>query len=43
MDSRKIANRIEELYPSPSVHLDSPVLASVEAGVPKIADALRPV
>ena len=35
MDSRKIATKIEKLYPSPSLLLDSPVLPQVEALIPK--------
>ncbi|KID89325.1 Glutathione S-transferase, protein, partial [Metarhizium majus ARSEF 297] len=30
MDSRKIANHMEESHPQPSVHLDSPILPKVE-------------
>ena len=33
MDSRKIAAAIEQRHPSPSVHLDSPLLPRVEAAV----------
>ncbi|CAM1504384.1 Fc.00g019750.m01.CDS01 [Cosmosporella sp. VM-42] len=43
MDSRKIVNRIEKEYPEPSVHLDSPVLAKLEATMPGIMGALRPI
>lgn len=35
MDSRVIAAEIEKLYPSPSLHLDSPLLLQVEALNPK--------
>ncbi|KAF7560081.1 hypothetical protein G7046_g4076 [Stylonectria norvegica] len=43
MDSRKIVNRIEESHPEPPLHLDSPVLSKLEALMPKIMGALRPV
>jgi len=39
MDSRHIATALEERFPSPSLHLDSPILAKVEALVPKITPA----
>ena len=35
MDSRVIAAELEKLHPSPSLHLESPVLPQVEALVPK--------
>ena len=35
MDSRKIAAELETLYPSPSLHMDSPLLLEVEALIPK--------
>lgn len=35
MDSRLIAAELEKLCPSPSLHLDSPVLPKVEALIPK--------
>ena len=42
-DSRKIADRLEELQPSPSMRLDSPVLKEIEAIMPKIMLAIAPV
>lgn len=36
MDSRKIATELEQRYPSPSLHLDSPVLKQVEEMIPKL-------
>ncbi|KAK4224004.1 hypothetical protein QBC38DRAFT_486493 [Podospora fimiseda] len=33
MDSKKIAHRLEELYPSPPLHLDSPVIPKLEAAL----------
>lgn len=30
MESRKIVDKVEKLYPSPSVHLDSPYLSKIE-------------
>lgn len=35
MDSRPIATELDRLHPSPSLHLDSPVLPKVEALIPK--------
>lgn len=43
MDSRAIVNRIEKEHPSPSVHLDSPALATLEAIMPRLMSALRGV
>ena len=43
MDSRKIAFALEEQYPEPSLHLDSPVLPKVEACVAKAVMPLRAV
>jgi len=43
MDSRKIATKLEEMFPSPSVHLDSPTLERVEKVMPKLLDAIRPI
>jgi hypothetical protein len=44
MDSKPIATRIEELYPSPSLHLDSPALKQVEEKcIPNIVGPLRGV
>lgn len=42
-DSRKIADRLEELQPSPSMRLDSPVLKEIEGIMPKIMMAIAPV
>jgi len=36
MDSRKIANALEQRYPSPPLHLDSQVLPQVEDLMPKV-------
>ncbi|KAK3936413.1 hypothetical protein QBC46DRAFT_395128 [Diplogelasinospora grovesii] len=41
MDSRKIANYIEQKHPSPPVHLDSPYLAKLEAIMPRLMTELR--
>ncbi|KAH7001451.1 hypothetical protein EDB80DRAFT_722304 [Ilyonectria destructans] len=41
MDSRKIVQRIEELHPEPSIHLDSPTLAKLETIMPRLMEALR--
>ncbi|KAH7156421.1 hypothetical protein EDB81DRAFT_787014 [Dactylonectria macrodidyma] len=43
MDSRQIVNRIEESHPEPSIHLDSPTLAKLEAIMPRLMTALRPI
>ncbi|KAK4166344.1 hypothetical protein QBC43DRAFT_257803 [Cladorrhinum sp. PSN259] len=43
MDSRKIANRLEELYPSPPLHLDSPYQAKIESAMNKIMNHISPV
>ncbi|EGS17075.1 uncharacterized protein CTHT_0074030 [Thermochaetoides thermophila DSM 1495] len=43
MDSRRIANALEALYPEPPLHLDSPVLASLETIIPRIIQALAPL
>ncbi|KAJ9608693.1 hypothetical protein H2200_006464 [Cladophialophora chaetospira] len=43
MDSRPIANKLESLHPTPSLHLDSPYLARMEEFLPKAVNAVRPV
>lgn len=43
MDSRKIADVLEEEKPSPSLHLDSPVLKKVEELVPQCITQIAPV
>lgn len=43
MDSRKIATRIETEHPSPSVHLESPILTTLESLMPRLLTPLRPV
>ena len=43
MDSKAIALRLEKDYPSPSMHLDSPILPEVEKIVLSINAALRGV
>ena len=43
MESRKIANTLEPLYPTPSLHLDSPVLARVEKLLPHVVESFRPL
>lgn len=43
MDSRKIADVLEKEYPSPSLHLDSPLLKKVEELAPQCITALAPV
>lgn len=41
MDSRAIATALESAHPSPSLHLDSPALATVEELMPKMLLPLR--
>lgn len=43
MDSKPIAERLEKDYPSPSLHLDSPILEEVYPAIGKIAMPLRAV
>ena len=43
MDSRKIADVLEKEYPSPPLHLDSPILKKVEELVPGCIMSLGPV
>ncbi|KIX97164.1 uncharacterized protein Z520_07278 [Fonsecaea multimorphosa CBS 102226] len=43
MESRVIADKLEQLHPSPSLHLDSPYLARMEQLLPKIQNAVRPI
>ena len=43
MDSRKIADVLEKEYPSPPLHLDSPIVKKVEKLVPECIMPLRPV
>ncbi|KAJ9150866.1 Glutathione S-transferase [Pleurostoma richardsiae] len=43
MDSRKIATVIEESYPEPSVHLDSPYLAKLEDIMARLMPQFRPI
>lgn len=40
MESRAIANKLESLYPSPPLHLDSPVLAKLESIMPDLMPTL---
>ena len=42
-NSRKIADKLEEDQPTPSMQLDAPVLKEVEATMPKIMEALAPL
>ena len=42
-DSRKIADKLEQLQPEPSMHLDAPVLKEVEAIMPRIMTAVAPI
>ena len=42
MDSAKIASELEKQYPEPPLHVDSPDLAKVEAGVFNMFMQLRP-
>jgi hypothetical protein len=42
-DSRKIADKLEKDYPSPSMNLDAPVLKDIEAIMPMLMGALTPV
>lgn len=42
-DSRAIASKLEELYPSPSLKLDSPILPEVHEAVLAVFTPLRPV
>lgn len=41
MESRQIAGVIEQAYPEPSLHLDSPILQKVMDIMPKLMPALR--
>jgi hypothetical protein len=41
MDSLSIIKRLEHDHPSPSLHLDSPLLAEVLQLVPKVVEATR--
>ena len=41
MDSRKIATELENQYPEPSLHLDSPILPKVEACMSNVTEPLR--
>lgn len=41
MDSRKIVTRLENDYPSPSLHLDSPLLPIVEDLLSKVQEPMR--
>ncbi|KAL9074355.1 MAG: hypothetical protein Q9161_002341 [Pseudevernia consocians] len=43
MDSRKIADVLEKEHPSPSLHLDSPIVKKVEELVPQCTTPLGPV
>jgi len=43
MDSRAIASALERAHPSPSLHLDSPILPRVEAQILKIFPLIFPV
>ena len=43
MDSRKIADVLEKKHPSPSLHLDSPILKKVEELAPQCVMPLGPV
>lgn len=43
MDSRPIAQRLEKDHPTPSLHLDSPILPEVAKLLPGIRDPLRGV
>ena len=43
MDSKNIANRLEREHPSPSLHLDSPLLKQVEEMTPKVLMPFRGV
>ncbi|KAL9129570.1 MAG: hypothetical protein Q9175_007261, partial [Cornicularia normoerica] len=43
MDSRKIADVLEKEHPSPSLHLDSPMLKKVEELIPQCTSPIRPV
>lgn len=43
MDSRKIADVLEKEHPSPSLHLDSPIVKKVEELAPQCTTPLGPV
>jgi glutathione S-transferase len=43
MESRKIIDALEKLYPTPSLHLDSPYQARVEEFLPKVIAKVRPI
>ena len=42
-DSRKIADQLEKDQPSPSMHLDAPVLKEIEGIMPKVMVAITPI
>lgn len=42
-DSRKIADKLEKDQPSPSMHLDAPVLKEIEGIMPRIMVAVAPI
>jgi|SRR5271156_4080270 len=42
-NSKRIAAELDVLYPEPSLHLDTPVLAKLKAVLPRIMIALGPV
>lgn len=42
MDSRKIADELEKRHPTPSLHLDNPIIQQVVDVLPKIFEPLRP-
>lgn len=43
MDSRPIATALEKRFPTPSLHLDSPILPKIEAIMPKIMPTISPI
>ena len=43
VESRAIADALEKLQPSPSLHLDSPYQARIEKIVPDLANSIRPI
>lgn len=42
MDSWPIAHKLEQLYPSPSLHLDNPIVVQIRDHVAKLVGPLRP-
>ncbi|KAK4934434.1 hypothetical protein LTR10_024308 [Elasticomyces elasticus] len=43
MESRAIADALERLHPTPSLHLDSPYQSRIEKIVPDLVNSMRPI